>query len=310
MTNSLGARVAALASALKSSLNSTSAQTNGDRAEVVSRPAHAGSKPTRTGYAWVNGLRMYYEVHGEGGEVPLILLHGGGSTIDTSFARVLPLLLETHPRVIAVEFQAHGHTRDVDRAFSFEQDADDVAALMDHLYVEKATVFGFSNGGTVALQVAIRHPGKVERLIVASANYSKAGMHPWFWDFMNKGTFADMPQVYKDEYLKIDPRQEGLFTMYERDSRRMMQFEDIPEDLIKGIEAPTLVVAGDKDVVRPEHVIDLSRLVQHGRMCILPGGHGEYFGEIMFPYVDDTVVRRFVGIVNEFLASSVVQLTD
>lgn len=301
---SLGSRVAALVSSIKAAVAPTTTDDPTGaapaRAPSASR-AHAG--PTRTGYAWVNGVRMYYEVHGEGGEVPIVLLHGGGSTITTSFGRILPLLLETHPRVIAVEFQAHGHTRDVDRGFTFEQDADDVAALMEHLYVERATVLGFSNGGTVALNVAIRHPEKVDRLIIASANYSKAGMHPWFWDFMKQGTFADMPQVYKDEYLKIDPREEGLFTMYERDSRRMIQFEDIPEQLIQTIEAPTLVVAGDKDVVRPEHVIELSRLVKYGRMCILPGGHGEYFGEIMFPYVDDSALRRFVGIVNEFLVA-------
>src|SRR4051812_12637115 len=122
MGNSLGARVAALASVLKSSLNPGSAHTNGDRDIIAPRAAHSGSKPTRTGYAWVNGLRMYYEVHGEGGVSPIMLLHGGGSTITTSFGRVLPLLLATHPRVIAVEFQAHGHTRDVDREFTFEQD--------------------------------------------------------------------------------------------------------------------------------------------------------------------------------------------
>jgi pimeloyl-ACP methyl ester carboxylesterase len=306
--DSLGARVAALASTFIAAVAPGSARESSDRAEAQISAPHRGNAhaaPTRTGYAWVNGLRMYYEVHGEGGEVPLVLLHGGGSTITTSFGRILPLLKEAHPRVIAVEFQAHGHTRDVDRAFTFEQDADDVAALMDHLYVEKATVLGFSNGGTSALQLAIRHPEKVDRLIIASANYKKDGMHSWFWDFMKKGTFADMPQVYKDEYLKLDPRQEGLFTMYERDSRRMMQFEDIPLLEIGGIEAPTFVVAGDKDVVRPEHAIELSRLVKHGRLCILPGGHGEYFGEIMFPDVPDSVPRRFVSLVNEFLGAEV-----
>jgi pimeloyl-ACP methyl ester carboxylesterase len=305
--DSIGARVAALASTLVASVSHGATRNTPEQSASIPTlsPARATSAPTRTGYAWVNGLRMYYEVHGEGGEVPLVLLHGGGSTITTSFGRILPLLKETHPRVIAVELQAHGHTRDVDRGFSFEQDADDVAAVLEHLYVERATVIGFSNGGTSALQMAIRHPQKVERLVIASANYSKAGMHPWFWDLMNKGTFADMPQPYKDAYLKIDPRQDGLFTMYERDSRRMIQFEDIPDELIMGIEAPTLVVSGDKDVVRPEHAIDLSRLVKHGRLCILPGGHGEYFGEIMFPQVDEAMVRRFVGIVNEFLVAAV-----
>jgi len=297
----IGARIAALFTG-----PGDGAKSELDGAAVPTLSAsRVSSAPTRTGYAWVNGCRMYYEVHGEGGEVPLVLLHGGGSTIYTSFGRILPLLRETHPRVIAVELQAHGHTRDVDRAFTFEQDADDVAAVLEHLYVERASVLGFSNGGTSALQMAIRHPQKVERLVIASANFSKAGMYPWFWDFMKKGTFADMPQIYKDEYLKIDPRQEGLFTMYERDSRRMLQFEDIPTELIQSIEAPTFVVAGDQDVVMPEHVIELARLVKHGRMCILPGGHGEYFGEIMFPQASDSAPRRFVSLINEFLAADV-----
>ena len=298
---SIGARMAALVASLKSSIAPPS---NGDATDLptpVTNRANGG--PTRTGYAWVNGLRMYYEIHGEGGVSPLVLMHGGGSTIGTNFGRILPMLKASHEQVITLEFQAHGHTRDVDRAFSFEQDADDVAALLEHLRVEKATMFGFSNGGTTALQVAIRHPEVVDRLIIASANYRKDGMHPWFWDAMRKGTFADMPQVYKDEFMKINPSQDALFTMYERDSRRMISFEDIPDELIRTIEAPTFVVAGDRDVVRPEHALDLSRLVPKSRLCILPGGHGEYLGEILYPQVGEHIPRLFVALVNEFLAS-------
>jgi pimeloyl-ACP methyl ester carboxylesterase len=191
----------------------------------------------------------------------------------------------------------------VDRAFTFEQDADDVAAVLAHLRVDKADVLGFSNGGTTALQVAIRHPEMVDHLVIASANYRKDGMHPWFWVFMRNGSFADMPQVYKDEYLKINPSEKDLYMMYERDSKRMLTFRDIADEEIHNIVAPTLVVAGDQDVVRPEHAVELSRLVQHGRLCILPGNHGSYMGEIMSPFVDHTVPERFVGIVEEFLMS-------
>ena len=259
------------------------------------------AEPARKGYAWVNGVRMYYEVHGEGG-TPLVLLHGGGSTITTNFGRILPQLQQRR-QVIAVEFQAHGHTRDVDRAFTFTQDADDVAGVLAHLHVDRADILGFSNGGTSALQVAIRHPEVVDHLVVASANFRQDGMHPWFWDFMRNGTFADMPQVYKDEYLKINPSEKDLYMMYERDSKRMLTFIDIPTEDIQKIEAPTLVVAGDQDVVRPEHVVELAHLVQHGRLCILPGNHGSYMGEIMSPFVDQRVPDRFVGIVEEFLAA-------
>lgn len=302
--DSLGSRVAAIVASIIAPV-APKVKEDPDGVAPTRAPStprlHAG--PTRTGYAWVNGLRMYYEVHGEGG-TPMMLLHGGGSTIGTNFARILPLLQQKR-QIIAVEFQAHGHSRDVDRAFTFEQDADDVAAVLTHLHVEKADLLGFSNGGTTALQVAIRHPQVVDHLVVASANYRKDGMHPWFWDFMRNGSFADMPQVYKDEYLKINPSEKDLYMMYERDSKRMLTFSDIPDDDIHSITAPTLVVAGDQDVVRPEHAVELSRLVQHGRLCILPGNHGSYMGEIMSPFVDHSVPERFVAIVEEFLAAKV-----
>jgi pimeloyl-ACP methyl ester carboxylesterase len=267
--------------------------------------ARNATRPSRTGYASVNGLKMYYEIHGveHAGVLPIVLLHGGGSTIGTNWSRVIPTLTQTR-QVIAVELQAHGHTRDIDRLFTFEQCADDVAALLQQLHVDRADIMGFSNGGTAALQIAIRHPAIVSRLIIASANYRHDGMYPWFWDFMQKGTFSDMPQVYKDEYLKINPGDDaGLHAMYERDSKRMLAFKDIPDQEIKAIAAPTLVVVGDKDVVMPEHALELSRLLPHARLCILPGAHGEYMGEISFPQVDDSVPRAFVSIVEEFLVS-------
>src|SRR5437773_8045625 len=104
-------------------------------------------------YANVNGLKMYYEEHGTG--FPLVLIHGGGSTIGTTFGRILPALAKTH-RVIAVEMQAHGHTADIDRPLSFEQDADDIAELLKQLHIAKADIFGFSNGASTTLQMTLR----------------------------------------------------------------------------------------------------------------------------------------------------------
>jgi pimeloyl-ACP methyl ester carboxylesterase len=260
----------------------------------TSAPAHP-----RSGYARVNGLAMYYELHGAGG-TPLVLIHGGGSTIGTNFSRVLPLLARSR-RVIAVEVQAHGHTRDIDRPFTFEQDADDVAALLDSLHVSSADILGFSNGGTTALQVAIRHPAKVHRLVIASSNYKRDGMQAGFWEFMQKGTYADMPQPYKDAYLSINPSQAGVHAMHDRDAKRMLAFRDIPDASIRGIQAPSLVVIGDRDVIRPEHAIELSRTLPHARLCILPGTHGSYLGEIMTPKVSDRTVAIFVDLVVEFL---------
>ena len=263
----------------------------------------ASSRPTRSGYAPVNGLQLYYEVYGDqAGGVPLVLLHGGGSTIGTNFSRVIPLL-EKNRRLIAVEFQAHGHTRDADRPFSFAQDADDVAALLNFLHVPKADVLGFSNGGSTALQVAIRHPSVVNRIVSVASIYKRDGIRAEFWDFMQKGTFADLPQVYKDEYLKINPSQEGVRAMYERDSRRMIGFKDWPDEDIRSIQAPTLVVVGDRDIVRPEHALEMSRLLPRGRLSILPGTHGEYMGEMMTPNVHERVPQMFVALVEEFLSA-------
>jgi pimeloyl-ACP methyl ester carboxylesterase len=274
--------------------------TSRTRSKTETRPMTQTSQPIHTGYANVNGLRMYYELHGTEG-FPLVLIHGGGSTITTTFGRILPLLARTH-RVIAVEMQAHGHTRDIDRPFTFTQDADDIATLLATLHVAKADVFGFSNGGTTALQVGIRHPAKVWRLIVASSNYKRDGMVDGFWDGMMKATFAEMPQIYKDELRKIDPSDAAVHALFERDSKRMQAFTDIPDADLKAIQAPTLVVDGDRDVVRVEHAMELSRLVPHARLCILPGAHGEYFGEISFQ-IDDRVTRGFVDLVDEFLDS-------
>ena len=268
-------------------------------AGAQARSEHRTSGPPKSGFVRVNGLDMYYELHGAGG-TPLVLIHGGGSTIGTNFSRLLPLLARSR-RVIAVEVQAHGHTRDIDRPFTFEQDADDVAALLDSLHVPKADILGFSNGGTTALQIAIRHPAKVSRLVIASSNYKRDGMQAGFWDFMEKGTYADMPKPYEVAYLKINPSQAGVHAMHDRDAKRMLAFKDIPDASIRAIQAPALVVVGDKDVVRPEHALELSRSLPHARLCILPGTHGSYLGEIMTPNVSDRRVAIFGDLVTEFL---------
>ncbi|HET9432662.1 MAG TPA: alpha/beta hydrolase, partial [Chitinophagaceae bacterium] len=151
-------------------------------------------------YASVNGLNMYYEIHGEG--TPLVLIHGGGSTIQTSFSKILPLLAR-HYKVIAVELQAHGHTGDRDSAESFEQDADDVAGLLGHLKINKARFLGFSNGGNTAMQIAIRHPALVNKLVVISSFYKRDGMIPGFFEGMEKATLENMPGLLKTYYLQI-----------------------------------------------------------------------------------------------------------
>jgi pimeloyl-ACP methyl ester carboxylesterase len=228
-------------------------------------------------YKNVNGLKMYYEIHGDG--FPLVLIHGGGSTIGTTFGRILPALAKTHT-VIAVEMQAHGHTADIDRSLSFEQDADDVAELLKQLNIGKADIFGFSNGASTTLQIAIRHPQLVNKIVVASTMYKKDGAYSWLWDMMKNPTFEGMPQSLKEAYLRINPNPDALYTMYKRDVARMQTFTDISEDAIKGIAAPALIIAGNRDVVRPEHAVEMYSKMQHAQLLILPGGHGDYIGEI------------------------------
>jgi pimeloyl-ACP methyl ester carboxylesterase len=228
-------------------------------------------------YATVNDLRIYYEIHGRGR--PLVLLHGGGSTILSTFGRILPELAKTH-QVIAVELQAHGHTPDIDRPLSFEQDADDVAALLKQLHIEKADLMGFSNGGTTSLQIAIRHPELVNKLVLAATTYKRDGMQPGFWEGMRHASLENMPQPLKDAYLEANPDPKGLQAMFDRDVARIVAFKDISDADIQAIQAPALVINGDAEVVRAEHALALSHALPHAQLAILPGGHGEYIGEI------------------------------
>ncbi|MBE7169295.1 MAG: alpha/beta hydrolase [Williamsia sp.] len=250
-----------------------------------------------SGYASVNGLKMYYEIHGTG--TPLVLIHGGGSTIYTTFGRVLDAFARSY-QVIAVEMQAHGHTADIDRPLSFEQDADDIAALLKHLNIEKAHIFGFSNGASTTLQFAIRHPEMTNKIIVASTFYKKAGAPDWFWEMMSKPSFETMPQRYKDEFLKINQDPPALYRMYERDMARMQSFPDIAAEQVKGIKAPAFIIMGDKDVATPEHAVEMHRLIPHSRLAIFPGGHGDYIGEITTPQ-DNTLIAATISLTKNFL---------
>jgi len=254
-------------------------------------------KNMTSGYAPVNGLKMYYEIHGMG--TPLVLIHGGGSTINTTFGNVLDKFAKTH-KVIAVEMQAHSRTADIDRPLSFEQDADDIAALLNHLAIAKADIFGFSNGASTTLQCAIRHPQLINKIVVASTFYNKAGTPPWFWDMMGKATYEGMPQQFKDAFLEVNPDTNALHRMYERDVARMQSFRDITADQMRSITAPALIIIGDKDVTTPEHAAEMHRLLTGSRLAILPGGHGDYIGEITTPK-DSTLIAATVHMINRFL---------
>jgi pimeloyl-ACP methyl ester carboxylesterase len=261
-----------------------------------------GSKQSKPGsineYAPVNGLKMYYEIHGEG--TPLVLIHGGGSTIQTSFNKILPLLAQ-HYKVIAVELQAHGHTNDRNSAESFRQDADDVTALLQHLKIDKAHFLGFSNGGHTAMQIGISHPAMVNKLVVVSAFYKRDGAIPGFFEGMEHATIDNMPEPLKMAYLQINNDQGALHNMFNKDRERMLHFKDWSDEDLQSIKAPTFLVAGDLDVVTPEHVVKMSRIIPNARLLIVPGNHGSFIGEICTPASGSKIPEMTVAIIEEFL---------
>ncbi|MGJ7032496.1 alpha/beta fold hydrolase [Niabella hirudinis] len=254
--------------------------------------------PIQTGYSEVNGIKMYYEIYGKG--APLVLIHGGGSTIQTSFGRIIPLLAP-HRQLICVELQAHGRTGDRNTALSFEQDADDVAALLGNLNISKADIFGFSNGGNTALQIALRHPALCKRIVAGSVLLKRNGTLPQFWEFMKNGTLEQMPQPYKDAFLKLTPDSTKLLTLFQKCKDRVLHLTDVSDDALRFVQAPVLLVNGDADVATPEHVIAISRLIPHCSLAILPGGHGEYMGEITAPQKGQTPYKSFVLLIEQFL---------
>src|ERR671917_2813390 len=223
---------------------------------------------SRGNYAEVNGLRMYYEVHGTG--EPLVVQHGAYMTID-SMGEVLPGLARGR-QVIAVKLQGHGRTADVDRPLTYEQMADDTAALLRHLGIERADIFGYSMGAGAALQLAIRHPEAVRKLVLASVSYTSEGMHPELLEMIPTITpevFAGTP--IEEEYLRTAPNPDDFPTLVAKLKRLDMEpFAWPPED-IRGIAAPTLLIVGDSDVVRLEHAVELFRLLGGGVFGDLAG---------------------------------------
>ena len=251
-----------------------------------------------SGYSEVNGLKMYYEVYGQG--KPLVLIHGGGSTIQSNFGKVIPLFAKNR-KVIAIELQAHGRTNDRNSDLTFEQDADDIATLLKNLNIDKADFFGFSNGGTTALQIAIRHPKIIDKIILGSALAKRNGVSEAFWNFMKQAKLENMPEQLKMAYKQVASDTSGLQVMHDRDVTRMVNFKDISDEQIKSIKAQTLIIIADKDVITPEHAIELHRQIANSELAIIPGGHGEYIGEITTIKTDTKESEFVVPMIEKFL---------
>jgi pimeloyl-ACP methyl ester carboxylesterase len=255
-----------------------------------------------TGHVTVNGIALYYEQYGPAVGTPLVLLPGGGSTIQATFGRFLPLI-SRHRRVIAFEEQGHGRSGTHPGPERFEQSADDVAAALEQLDIARADVMGFSNGANNALLVAIRHPERVRKLVFASSFTKRTGAQSWFWPMIANANFDGMPAALKAEFLRVNPDTAALRRMHDRDLERMHAFTDLPDEQVRSVKAPTLILCGDRDVVTNEHALELTRVIVGARLLILPGTHGDYLGDISAP-ARPRAIEATAGLVEEFLAEA------
>jgi pimeloyl-ACP methyl ester carboxylesterase len=234
----------------------------------------------RTGYAPVNGLQMYYEIHGGGR--PLLLLHGALSATETSFGAVLPALAEDR-EVISVEQQAHGRTADIDRPLRTVQMAQDTAALLEHIGIRRADVLGYSMGAGIALELAIRHPELVRKVVAISVSYNADGFHPGLLaglEGLRPEHLAGTP--WQEEYARTAPRPEDYPRLVAKVTDLNMNMPAWPAEAVSSIRAPVLIIIGDSDIVTPEHGVAMFRLLGGGvvgdtvglpasQLAILPG---------------------------------------
>jgi pimeloyl-ACP methyl ester carboxylesterase len=231
-------------------------------------------------YAPVNGLSMYYEVHGKGR--PLVLLHGALSAIRTSFGPMVDAFARRR-QVIAIEQQAHGRTADINRPLTIEQMAEDTAALLHQIGVAQADLFGYSMGSGIALEVAIRYPDLVRKLVFAANAYKVEGLHPGVLDgvqMLQPELLAGSP--FEQDYLELAPNPGDWPRLLEKVKALDANLQDTPEGAIRSLRAPVLIIIGDSDIVRPEHAVEMFRLLGGGvagdnvglpasQLAVLPG---------------------------------------
>lgn len=245
---------------------------------LVPAVASAQQKPT-TGYAPVNGLKMYYEVHGKG--EPVVLLHGAFMTITNNWTDWIAELARTR-KVIAVEMQGHGRTGDIERDISQANLADDVSALLDHLKIPKADLIGYSMGGGVAMQCAVRHPDKMRKVVVISSYFHREGIVKEGREAISKLTadvFIGSP--LETEYKKLSPTPDDFPKFVKRMVAAASKGQGLDADKLKATKAPMFFIHGDADGIRLEHIAEMFRLKggeTHGdlgprsesRLAILP----------------------------------------
>ena len=222
--------------------------------------------PLKTGYVQVNGMKMYYEIHGTAptGTLPLVVLHGAYMNIP-DMGDIVPKLAKTR-QVYAIEMQGHGRTTDINRPITYQNLADDVAVFMDSMKIAKADVFGYSMGAVAGLQLGIRHPQKLNKLILASGAYDVEGWQPVFKDFiplMTVDMFLNLP--FAEDYKKLAADPDGFPELV----RKLIQLEKEPmawENEVKNFKSPVLIISGDADVMTLEHSVAMFRLLGGGGM--------------------------------------------
>ena len=240
-------------------------------------------------YAHVNGLQLYYEVHGSGR--PIVLLHGGLLTIDLNFGPLLEPLAASR-QVIAVELQGHGHTADADREMTIQALAGDVIALLDHLDIAETDVFGFSLGGLVAYAVALGAPARIGKLIAASADpHRPPGRESVPLDDDRMPTSADF-QAMRDAYDAVAPDPAHFETFAAKNTKMVHEFPGWTDEL-RSLHAPTLLIFGDRDFSPLPDVLELFGLLPNAQLAVLPGtthmGVAQRSGEVLAlitPFLD------------------------
>lgn len=221
--------------------------------------------------ASINGIDLYHEVHGTGR--PLVVLHGGVMTAESCFGAMIPRLAEAH-QVVAVDLQGHGHTADTDRPVSLAGLAADVVGLLDHLGIEETDAFGFSLGGLVSIEMAVTHPMRVGRLVVASGHIRADGYHPEIHDPAQTSPLlptAEDFEAMRVAYEAVAPDPSGFLPFLERLQPVVSAFEGWSDASIRGISGPTLLIVGDRDFVRLEHAAQMLELFPDAQLAVLPG---------------------------------------
>jgi pimeloyl-ACP methyl ester carboxylesterase len=222
-----------------------------------------------SGYVPVNGLDMYYEIHGDGS--PLALFHGAMGTIDSCFAKLLPALAATR-QVVAVELQGHGHTADVDRPLSYQQMAADAAALLEALGLGMADLVGYSMGGGVALELAMRHPDMVRRLVCAGGtSYRRDGLYPEMLAEPESAADDLTGSAWHEAYVRVAPDPGRWPVLVAKTGDLDRTFAGWTDEDIQAVTAPALLIIGDSDIVRPEHTMKMFRLLGGGVIGDLAG---------------------------------------